>query len=513
RGIALQYVFLFIPVGLVVLAKKRSLKPVARGLAILLIAVASGFPAHLAAGNWFLRPGGLSSQSLDISGGWNLDYFQPTGVMLGLQSFPIAVDDENGGPLADFGFPSATAADTLAWILLAAALFGLVRASRQRPIVLAIAVGTALSLGFNRIVLNYPYGWVKLMPISAPLVYALAVGSASDFVRLARGLWGRWAVRLVVVAVAALFSATCLLLAFSSYEAIWSNGAGWGQSVPSSLPMSLRDLRQVIPPGSKLFVSGHFDYPVPEDRLHVRQHMLGMRSDAEERLFWGRRVRSIAMSELLPVNSYAWLNDALIFSQYRRLLDDESYDYYLLAAGNDPRLEGLDSGDAVWSDSGLSLYSAKGVVRKSPWLIMKERGSLAVSDQNPLLLSASQTEIRTVEGALASTEKGVGRIRLGILSFSQSEVVVSSPGFSKKLVVDAGLTWYSTPGLALPSSLTVTSQQPVGLVSVRLLGDGKEETEFTPRRFLGYFLYASSTLLNPDEWLTDPFRGAKPGSA
>ncbi|HEX9014844.1 MAG TPA: hypothetical protein VF960_02450, partial [Chloroflexota bacterium] len=193
RGIALQYVFLFIPVGLVVLATKRSLKPVARGLAILLIAVASGFPAHLGAGNWFLRPGGLSSQSLDISGGWNLDYFQPAGVMLGLQSFPIAVDDANVGPLADFGFPSATAADTLAWILLAAALFGLVRVSKRRPVALAVVVGTALSLGFNRIVLNYPYGWVKLMPISAPLVYALAVGSANDLVRLARGLWGRWA--------------------------------------------------------------------------------------------------------------------------------------------------------------------------------------------------------------------------------------------------------------------------------------------------------------------------------
>ena len=149
----------------------------------------------------------------------------------------------------------------------------------------------------------------------------------------------------------------------------------------------------------------------------------------------------------------------------------------------------------------------------SPWLIRRERGSLAITRDQPLSLAVSTTDISTVAAALSPSSPGVGRIRIGILSFGPSEVTVSSQTFSRKLALEDGLTWYTTPDTALPSSLNVASQGGVGVVSIRMLPSGKEEQEFVPRGEIGYFLYASSTLLKLEDWLKDPFGGKKPGSS
>ena len=52
----------------------------------------------------------------------------------------------------------------------------------------------------------------------------------------------------------------------------------------------------------------------------------------------------------------------------------------------------------------------------------------------------------------------------------------------------------------------------LGVVALRLLGEGNEEKDFVPDSEIGDTIYASSTVLPVKEWLTDPFQGKKPGS-
>lgn len=514
RGIGLQYVLLFIPIGLVALARLRNLAPLGRGIAVAAVVLVVGLPCNWDAFQYYIVQGAISNPDrLDMTGGWGLDYYQPASVMLGLESFPIAHDEEGTRPLARFAAPLGALSGPAAWLVLAGAAVGLVIASRRRPVVAAVAAGSVASLALNRYGLDFPYGYVKLMPIAAPLAYSFFAVTLGETLPRAIELARRPAVRAAAVAAGALpLILVVSLVCYTTYDAIWSNATGWGQSIPGWIPEHVRSLRQEIPADSRVFFSGRFSYPVPEDRLRTRQHMLGMRTEDEQRRVWGQRVLSIALTEFMTVDSYGWVGDGIVSGKVRRLLDDEAYDYYLLGPDNDPRLEGLDGSDAVWSDNGLTLYATKGIARQSPWLIERERGSLAITPDRPLTVSASTGDISSAGTALTHGSPGKGRVRIGILSFGHSEATISSGSFSRKLVLEEGLTWYTTPEMSLPSSVAVTSPNDLGVVSLRVLGTGPEEQQFVARSIIGYYLYASSTLLSLEDWLADPFKGAKPGS-
>ena len=187
RGIGLQYLFLFLPVFAVALCQSRSARPVARALAVAAVALAVGLPAHWDAGQYYFVQGAiLSPDRLDMTGGWGLDYFQPPSVMLGLDAFPIAVDEEGTGPLAWLALPLGAVAEPFSWLVLILATLGSVWYSRLRPMALAVVLGSVISLSLNRFVLNFPYGYVKLMPMVAPLVFALFVVSLRTILALAK---------------------------------------------------------------------------------------------------------------------------------------------------------------------------------------------------------------------------------------------------------------------------------------------------------------------------------------
>ena len=513
KVIALQYIFVCLPIVAVAAILQRSRRPIVRAVVVAALALVLGLPSHWHMVDYYFIKGGIESDFLN--GGWGIKAFQPLPVMLGLDAFQIMHDGESTGPLASFDGGLNLLAVPVAWLLLALAVTGLLASARTRPIASAAALGTGVYLAFTRYVQVFPYGYMKLMPIAAPIAYALASNVVEDQWQRIIAQGHRPAAVSARVVIAGSMVAVTILLAYNTYEAVWFNASGWGQSIPNWVNPDLRDMGRIVKPGSSVFVTGRYEYPVPPDRIQPRQNTLGMRSDKEQRQTWAQRIRVMALTNLLHANVYGYFENRLVFSHPNRLLDNESYDYYLMGTGNDPRLDGLDPQDIVWSDPGLVLYSSRNVVRNIPWTLMKERGSLAITPSAPLIVGVSAGEIRADGSIATGSQPGrKGRLRIGILAFSRTEATVQMDDAVRHLILEPGITWYTTPNIPIPSKVMVrpNGESSLGLVALRLLGEGNEEKDLVPANTIGDTVYASSTVLPLKDWLTDPFDGKKPGT-
>jgi hypothetical protein len=511
----LQYAIVFFAVLALITVQQRSLIPLRRAVAVAVLALLIGLPSNwLVIDRYFVQGQILQTENY-LYGGWDINEFQPPTVMLGLDAFQVMHDTEGSGPFASLDGGLSVLATPVSWLVLTLAAFGLLTVARKRPLAVAVVLGTAVYLAYVRYVQNFPYGYMKLMPVAAPLAYGLAIEGASDIRRKVLPLLPRRLLTLARFAAVGGFLTVTVLLAYNTYEALWFDGNGWGQSIPNWVDPSLVEMGKMVEPKAKVFVVGRYEYPVPPDRVKLRQHTLGMRSEAEQRQKWAQRVRVMALTELVHADIYGYYQNSLVFSHPNRLLDDESYDYYLLGSGNDPRLDGLDAQDIIWSDPGLALYSSRDVVRKTPWTIMKERGTLAITNAKPLNVGVWNNEIQT-DGSLESTPPSDAkrRLRIGILAFTRTEATVQTDGSVRKLTLEPGITWYTTPTIPASSQVIVTptGESSLGVVSLRLLGAGSEEKDLVPASEVGDSIYASSTVLRLDYWLTDPFQGKKPGT-
>lgn len=509
RGIGLHYVFTLLPVVAVATLRQRGVRPLARAVGVAAVALVLGLPSHWHVANWYFLHGAITDLE-DITGNGDWATFQPIGVGLGTEASTWAHDAEGTGPLAFLHPALEPLAAPMAWLVLAVAAAGLVRSARKRPQPVAVLLGFVAYMALNRWPLNFPYGYFKLLAVLGPLVYG--------FVLLALprldGIGG--AGRPARAAAAAFLLAVALFLGYNSYETLWYNAKGWGLSIPGSLATALHEMGQRVEPGSRVFVAGRFLYPVPPDRVQLRRdHRFALSRPDELRDTWSRRVRAMAMAELLHAEVYGRFDTQVIWRGYHRLLDDEGYDYYLLAPDNDPRVDGLDPTDRVWEGPGLALYESRGVVRRTPWTLVRERGSLAVLPDRPLSVWASGEGLRTdgrAAGASASPSRG--RLRIGILALSRGEATVEMADLTRRLALEPGVTWYTTPTLPLPSTVAVrpAGGEKLGVVSLRLLGPGPEERDLVPESVIKDDIYASSSVLRLEHWLTDPFRGRGPGS-
>ena len=511
RVIALQYIFALLPVVVLVMRRKPSLQPLVRTLCIAAVALALGLPSHWHAAQWYFVQGAISqAQAIgeNWSEGWGVTEFEPPEVALGTSAYSLVHDAEGAGPLAPVGRLLGSFSAPMAYLILAVATLGFIRAGSREPQLAAIVLGFVAYMAFTRYVLDFKYGYFKLLAVAGPLAYGLVVGALCD---LPGSLRGRLA-----VPVALFLSVAAVYLLYNSYETVWFSAKGWGLSIPNWVAAGLHEMGRVVEPGAKLFIAGRFQYPAPADRVQLRKdHPFAMRREEELRNTWARRVRAIAMTELLHADVYGWFDTQQVWRHYHRLLSDESYDYYLLAPENDPRVEGLDAADRVWSDQGLALYRSRGTVRQTPWTIWRQRGSLAILPLKPLSVWVSSDSIR-IDGGLSEAPDAVssGRLRVGILAFAKAAAVVRAGDVARELFLEPGVTWYTTPTIPLPAGVTVETMggEYLGVVSLRLLGPGPEEQQLVPESVIRDDIYASSSVLRLEHWLTDPFRGKGPGS-
>ncbi|MHB1032973.1 MAG: hypothetical protein ACYC0X_34965 [Pirellulaceae bacterium] len=512
RGIGLHYLLTLLPLVTLAAKRVRSVWPgTRRALAVAAIALLAGLPSHWYVGNWYFVGGAIQQVSAigeNWSEGWGVTSFQPISVALGTEAYTWVRDAEGSGPLAFARDALLPWAPLATWLVLALAALGLLHLGRKRPEVLAVLVGFAAYMALDRFMLDFKYGYFKLLAVAGPMIHGLAVQGMVDL----RRRFGDPA-RIVV---AVLLAGVVVQLSYNSYETFWFSAKGWGLSIPDWVAPSLRDMGRRVEPGARVFIAGRFQYPVPPDRVQVRKdHIFAMQSEKELRFEWARRVRAMAMTELLHADVYGWYDTEQVWRGYHRLLPDEEYDYYLLGPDNDPRVEGLGPEDQVWSDGSVSLYEGRGVVRESPWTLWKKRGSLAISLEKPLTVALSSNGLQFDEGlGQTAGPASEGRLRVGIMSSTRVGARVQVGGQSQWLTLEPGLTWYTTPTVPLPSSLRVqpTEDQCLGVVSLRLLGPGPEETDFVPESVIGDDIYASSSVLRLEHWLTDPFRGKDPGS-
>ena len=513
--IGLHFLFVFLLVVSVAVVQQRGILPLKRTISVAAVAFLIGLPSHWHVINYYFIRGAIRDTSDMLVGGWGIDTFQPPWIMLGLDAFQIMHDADGTGPLASLDGGLNLMAIPVCVLLRALATFGLVRLARKRPMALATIGGTAAYMVYVRYVQNFPYGYLKLMPVSAPLVYALMTNAGEGLLRSVTDRLSRLVTAAARVATVGLWLIVTILLAYNTYEAMWFDASGWGQSIPNSVDHGLREMGSIVRPGSSIFVTGRYEYPVPPDRIQLRQNSLGMRSDEEQRQTWAQRIRVMALTNLEHADVYGYFENRVAFSHFRRLLDRENYDYYLLGSDEDPRLEGLDPQDTLWSDPGLVLYSSRNVVRKTPWTLMKERGSLAITPSKPLVIGVSPRGIQT-EGVAGPISKpdSEGRLRIGILAFAPTEATVQMNDSVRHLSFQPGISWYTTPDIPVPSTVVVqpSAGGELGAVALRLLGEGNEEKELVPASEIGDTVYASSTVLPLKDWLTDPFHGKKPGS-
>ena len=513
--IALHFSFVFLLVVVVAVLQQRGVLPLMRAILVAVMAFLVGLPSHWHVINYYFIDGAIRNTKEMLNGGWGIDTFQPPWIMLGLDAFQIMHDGEGAGPFASFDGGLNLLAIPVCVLLLVLATIGLLTLARKRPMAVATVAGTAAYMLYVRYVQNFPYGYLKLMPVAAPLVYGLVANAGDTVWRPVAGRLPRSAIVFARYGAASFSVIVTILLAYNTYEAVWFDASGWGQSIPNWVDPGLRDMARIVQPGSSIFVTGRYEYPVPSDRIQLRQNSLGMRSDKEQRQTWAKRIRVMALTNLEHANVYGYFDNRVAFSHFHRLLEGENYDYYLLASTNDPRLEGLDASDVVWSDPGLALYSSRNAVRKTPWTLMKERGSLAITPSEPLIVGVSAGNITTDGVAEAASQpEREGRLRIGILTLTRSEATVQTGNAVHKLALDPGITWYTTPDIPIPSSVVVrpNGEGELGVVALRLLGEGNEEKDFVPASEIGDTIYASSTVLPVKEWLTDPFQGKKPGS-
>jgi len=519
RVIALHYLFTLAPVVALVAVRQRHYRPVVRAAAVAVAAFVVGLPSHWHVLQWYFLQGAIE-QARNIgenwSEGWGVTRFESPSVGLGLEAYEWVHRVPGDGAATFLRQTLDPYAAPVTGLLLAVALLGLVGSVRRRPEAAVILAGFAAYMAFDRFVLDFKYGYFKLLAAGAPLVYGYLVLG----VGIPRGRsWRSWPVSprlLARAAVGMLLAVVAVYLLHNSYESIWFSASGWGWSIPSSLALDLHQMGRTVEPGARVFIAGRFEYPIPPDRLELRQdHIFGMKTPDEEKTMWARRVRAMAMAELLHADVYGYFDTLQVWRHYNRLLPDEAYDYYLLAPENDPRLDGLDRGDLVWSGSDLALYRSRGVVRETPWTLWQKRGSLAIFALKPLSFTLGGRTIRFAgdPSPAGQVPQPPGRLRIGLLAFSETWVSIEAGDFTRRLDLQPGLTWYTTPTIPMRGSVEVqTMGDPLGVVALRVLEPGSEERELVPPSVIRDDLYASSSVLRLENWLTDPFRGKGPGS-
>lgn len=505
------------------LAADRSQFFVQRLLAVGLIAAVVAAPVL-----WYFVQGYLASgaaftmfelQPSDVVvNGPNVARFFPLQEVLGLEPTELARMREPI-PLLSWLDPLDQAmialAPYLAWLLVLMAAVGVVRVARRNPVALALTAGFFLWVAATALLLRFPYGYFKLFSVGGPLVLGFAASGAAwlrspQAMRWLSGGRHRTVRRAVVL--------SCILLGIfmvrNSAFSVLFGARGWGLSIPPAVVRGMVSLGQATEPGSRVYLSGFAEYPLPDDAYVIRkEHRLAMQSEEETRLVWADRVRTILASNLLGRELYGVFKTRV--REWTTIRHGDDYDYYILSEDEDPRIRGLDSTDLVAASEHLVLYRSPGGARASSEQILSARGTLRVDAADPLAFSAGLGSVSFAPAKDSHHTAGMGRVRVAFLALKETTARVSAGDFGRTLALDPGLSWYTTPDLRLPADFQVStaSSEPLRVVALRALPPGEEELDRCNEAILSSEVVVDGDAVNLELWYSNPMKDAKGASA
>ncbi len=451
----------------------------------------------------------LRDQALMADWGPGLGDYPSMAVALGLESNVLVRINEPMESLAWMGSFSAwmsTTAPYLSYLLLLAAGTGAFRLAAHNPLAFAFVSPFFVWMAATRLVLSFPYGYFKLFGVAAPLLLGLAVAGVSTLGQrnwMSRSATRNVAQRGVLLLACSLFA---LFLLRNSAESFLFSARGWGMSIPPSLVRSVAEFGNTTALNSRIYITGATSYPLPEGRVVIRRnHRLGMQSKEEASETWSRRLHALAAFSLTGRQIYGDFG-TLVWKPWTHLSPTADYDYYVLTSEEDPRVFGLDPSDSVAIAEGFVLFKSPGADRADSRKLLAARGTLRIDDGLPLSFEAGVNRLGfgPPSGLTATTESG--RVRVGLISLTETTVDVSADGRHWSLLLDPGLSWYTTPTMSLPSPVKVeaTGWNPVRVVSLRELPPGKESLERSNDSILSGETILDTTGVSIDVWFSNP---------
>ncbi len=454
----------------------------------------------------------------DIISGWGpqLGGFPPIQVALGLEpedlvriSEPIPLlkwlDPLDAAMRASSGY--------LAYLVLLLGGVGGWFVARKNPICVALTAGLFLWAWATQALLQFPYGYFKLFGVVGPVALGYALLGVYHFrdlpivprLPLRRlPMQGKWLVICCLLA-------TTFFARNTAYSFLFS-ARGWGLSIPPALVNELVSLGD-IEPGARVFVSGVQRYPVPEGYYNLRKdHRLAMQSREQTSMVWADRFHAIALTSLVGHEVYGVFNSEQ--HKWSRVLPGDGYDYYLLSSDEDPRCRGLGQEDLVVGGYGMALYRAPKAARASSETILAHRGTLNVDAASPLVftIGADRVDFGSSSAGLASS---AGRVCIGLLALNETVVDLQSGDLRRRLALDAGLNWYTTPTINLPVSVRIAplGAEPVRVVAIRDLPPGAEDLDKSQDSILSSQAVLREDGVDVELWFSNPMGDAKGASA
>ncbi|MHB0870706.1 MAG: hypothetical protein ACYC5J_14835 [Chloroflexota bacterium] len=458
-----------------------------------------------------------SGQGLLLSWGPGLSGFPSLGVLFGLEANELAKIMDPVQPLAGLepvGAMMGDVAPYMSGLLLLIAAVGALSVARQNPVALVVVSGFFAWMVATRIVIQFPYGYLKLFGVAAPILVGLEIAGALQLVGLSSKLrFLRPSPQLHYAILAVAGAVLFMFLARNSFHSIVFGAQGWGISLPPSLVRATAAIGRATEMDSRVFVTGKPDYPIPDGSVLLRKdHRLAMQTRDELSGVWAYKLRSIVAANLIGRHVGGVFKTGIF--QSISGVPESGYDYRVLLDNEDPRLQGLDRSDVVAVAGALSLYEAP----SRGWLgseeILSKRGTLQIDAAKPLtlLVGPNQLSFETLQGEAAGSDWG--RVRLGILSLTETTTDVRVGDQSRLLALDPGLSWYTTPSLVLPSTIRMTSDDPIRIVSVRVLPPGDEGIDRCNDTVVSTeAIKLDDGGVSLDLWFSNPMRDAKGATA
>ncbi|HXI19178.1 MAG TPA: hypothetical protein VNM48_22660, partial [Chloroflexota bacterium] len=399
---------------------------------------------------------------------------------------------EDGLPLA-LSWPAdsdwRTVAPTIAGALLVAIGLGstLGRRTRYPLLVILLAVGAAL-LAF-RVGAKWPYGEFK---VAAPVWFLVpslaAVGAATLFQLRHRRRIG------VMLAVALSFCFGTGIAA-THWHAHRLLALPWGAAISEREVAGARELVQIIPPGASVYVSGRLTPPEMRDWKGVPlRHARGAISAATAASYirgrWGGLITEMLLYEGKPAYGFVPRDSIPLIAP----LHGATTDYVLLDDADDPRLYGLLPADLAHGARSLRLYRNVGRPSLSGLPTLRDEMRLRVdgdgitaeatspprfdafhtgtwSSGNPPALGLPAYDLPGGTFAHpfpAPPPKNArrpsigGTLVIGLHALADSPFDIALRGATgeeriRRIMVPAGLTWYTTDHVTWPAVLTLRS--------------------------------------------------------
>ena len=423
----------------------------------------------------------------------------------GLAPYRLAAD---AGPL---GAGPAEAArrvgDVLFWPVLGLALVGVATLRGNRVVAIPIALAYGAFMWWVTAVAAYPYGHFKNLSYVAYLAVMLVASGISNVYHAQFALWSKtWTARLsgslsalrpglraAGVAAAVLVG---LALTYNTYQTVWWYWSGVGWNVPRRIAHDARAVAERVPPGSRVYFGADLDYPVPLQRVVLREHVLAFHTPEHHRERWGARARTVWIG-LLPGRDVYGFGATLAFP-HEEHYPDEAYDFLVLATRDDARTYGLVDGDAVYRSPYWTVYR----------VVDHERLTAnAIADANGGRLTVPATQALRFglrEGKLALGADATdldAPLLLGAVTAGPAGLELRADGATETLKLEPGLTWI-TVGPATGSAVEVrreSLESTVQLVAARRLPQSDPtatQLEHVVRNLLSVDVYIDADVIH-----------------